>query len=216
MLIACQRPEATFVAGFRRWKELGRQVKKGERGIGILAPLLYRKTDDGQDVGEENQDRRVLRGFKVVHVFDVTQTEAEDLPRFPQITGEPGEKTGRLEALIRSRGIELEYAPIPRGAGMSEGGKITVLPDLEPAERVAVLAHELVHELLHRTERGAEVAKTIRETEAEAVAFAVCRAAGLETGTRSSDYIQLHSRPGCVGSWPQRDRRARLVRGLSQ
>ncbi len=102
--------------------------------------------------------------------------------------------SGRLEELIRTQGIELEYRDIPSGAlGTSAGGKITVLPDLHPAERFAVLAHELAHEILHCTERRAETTRTIRETEAEAVAFAVCRAAGLDTGTRSSDYIQLYS-----------------------
>jgi Zn-dependent peptidase ImmA (M78 family) len=66
-------------------------------------------------------------------------------------------------------------------------------PDLPPAEEFAVLAHELAHELLHRGERRKETSKTIRETEAEAVAFVVCQAVGLETTTRSSDYIQLYS-----------------------
>jgi antirestriction protein ArdC len=145
MLIALQSPGARFVAGFRRWKQLGRQVKKGERGIGILAPLVYRNDNDGEEPGDNNQDRRVLRGFKVVHVFDVSQTEGEELPELARITGDPGEKTARLEALIRSHGIELEYAPIPRGRGMSEGGKITLVPDLEPAERFAILAHEVAH-----------------------------------------------------------------------
>ena len=76
---------------------------------------------------------------------------------------------------------------------LGTGGKITVLPDLEPALRFSVLAHEVAHELLHRTERREETTQTVRETEAEAVAYVVSRAAGLHCGTRSADYIQLYS-----------------------
>ena len=74
---------------------------------------------------------------------------------------------------------------------MSSGGKITLLPDLTPAETFAVLVHEAAHELLHRGDRRKETTHTVRETEAEAVAFVVCSAIGLDTNTSSSDYIQL-------------------------
>ena len=88
LLIAVQRPDATRVAGFRAWKALGRHVVKGEKGIAILAPCLYRASDPGG--GEVNRAtsgeglatapedaQRQLRGFRVVHVFDVAQTEGE-------------------------------------------------------------------------------------------------------------------------------------------
>ena len=75
---------------------------------------------------------------------------------------------------------------------MSSGGKITLLPDLTPAETLATLAHEIGHELLHRGERRTQTTHTIRETEAEAVAFVVCSAIGLDTNTSSADYVQLH------------------------
>ncbi len=74
--------------------------------------------------------------------------------------------------------------------GVSRGGRISIRPDLEPAVAFSVLAHELAHELLHRGE-DRPASKTVRETEAEAVAFVVCQAIGLETGTAASDYIQL-------------------------
>src|SRR5437879_4829670 len=76
---------------------------------------------------------------------------------------------------------------------MSSGGKITLLPDLAPAEHFAVLVHEVAHELLHRGDRQKETTHTVRETEAEAVAFVVCSGVGLDTNTSSSDYIQLHA-----------------------
>ena len=197
MLIAMQRPEATLVAGFRRWKKLGRYVRKGEQGIAILAPLVYRakvSEENGDDVQEEKLKRLTsVCGFRVVYVFDVSQTDGDALPEFAAITGDPGEKLSRLEEIVRAKGIELSYAPIPGGAeGLSEGGKITVVPTLGPAETFSVLAHEAAHELLHRTARRKETTKTVRETEAEAVAYVVCRASGLDCSTRCSDYIQLY------------------------
>lgn len=198
LLIAIQRPEATHVAGFNRWKDLGRFVKKGEKGIAILAPLVYRKQQDEANLNQQSQDdcdnAQVLRGFKVVHVFDVAQTEGQELPRFASPNGEPGEKLWQLEALIRNQGIALTYDVIPGGAdGVSRGGDIIVRPGLSPAKTFSVLVHELAHERLHKGERKKEVGKTVKETEAEAVAFVVCKAIGLDPGSSSSDYIQLYS-----------------------
>jgi len=75
---------------------------------------------------------------------------------------------------------------------MSEGGKITLLPGQQSAEEFATLAHETAHELMHRDERRCSTSKRIRETEAEAVAFVVCSAIGLETGSAAQDYIGLY------------------------
>ena len=187
MLILCQFPEATHVAGFSKWKKLGRHVTKGESGIGILAPLTYKTTDD------DGEEARTIRGFKVVHVFDVTQTEGEDLPDLATVTGDSGDNVQRIEQVIRDQNIELCYEPLPRGAlGQSSDGTITVVPELEEAERFAILVHEYAHELLHKGERRQETTKKIRETEAEAVAFVVCRALGLDSHERSSDYIALY------------------------
>ena len=89
-------------------------------------------------------------------------------------------------------GITLEYSTdIAPAKGMSHGGKITLLPDLSPAEAFSTLAHEVAHEKLHRTERRAATTRTIRETEAEAVAFVVCQAVGLDGAEASTSYIQL-------------------------
>jgi antirestriction protein ArdC len=195
LLIALQKPDATLVAGFRRWKELKRYVKKGEKGIAILAPLVSRRRAEETADGEEAEapPARALRGFKAVHVFDVSQTEGQELPEFATVKGEPGEKLERLEAIVRAQGIELVYEEIPGGAlGLSQGGKIAVLPTLPKAETFSVLVHELAHELLHRGDRRQETTKTLRETEAEATAYVVCRASGLDCSTKSSDYVQLY------------------------
>src|SRR5436853_6691263 len=77
LLILRQRPDATRVAGYRTWQQLGRQVRRGERGIAVLAPCTYlRPADDDHN----DESRRILRGFKVAHVFDISQTDGDPLP----------------------------------------------------------------------------------------------------------------------------------------
>ena len=80
ILIAMQCPQAQMVQGFRAWKKLGRSVIKGEKGIGIIAPMIGRKKDEeGQ---ADDSTGKTIFGFKVVHVFDVSQTEGDELPEF--------------------------------------------------------------------------------------------------------------------------------------
>ena len=191
LLIAFQMPNASRVAGFRRWLKLGRHVRKGEKGIGILAPLAYRKSQETDDQDDDSQ--ALIRGFKVVHVFDVSQTEGEELPQLASLHGDPGEYLPRLECLIRDSGIRLTDEPLPTGTkGVSRKGEIAIAQGLPQAERFAVLAHELSHEWMHDGEHRRQMTRTVRETEAEAVAFVVCRAFGFDCSTRSSDYIQLY------------------------
>jgi antirestriction protein ArdC len=194
MMIALQCPQATHVAGYTTWQKLGRHVKQGERGIAILAPMLHRLKIKGEDAEEEARTAQVVRGFKVVHVFDVSQTDGTPLPEFAKISGDPGIRLAQLHQLVADEGIRLEYDRLPGGVlGRSLGGEITLVPGLQPAEEFSVLVHELAHELLHRGERRQQTNKTVRETEAEAVSFVVSRAIGLDCSTRSSDYIQLYA-----------------------
>jgi antirestriction protein ArdC len=191
LLIYSQRPEASHVAGFHAWLKLRRFVRKGEKGIVILAPMVgKKKTDD--TLTEDEQTR--LFGFRAAHVFDVSQTDGEPLPEFPAIKGDPQGYTGWLKEFVANQSIVLEYdGRIAPARGMSSGGRITLLPDLPAAEHFAVLVHEVAHELLHRGDRRKETSHAVRETEAEAVAFVVCHAIGLDTNTSSTDYIQLHA-----------------------
>ena len=191
LLIYSQRPDATQVAGFHAWLKLGRCVRKGEKGIAILAPMVgHKKSDD--DLSEDERTR--LFGFRAAHVFDVSQTDGEALPVFATVHGDPLDYTDRLRQFVGAQGIALQYdARIAPARGMSSGGKITLLPDLPPGESFSVLAHEVAHELLHRGDRRHQTTHAIRETEAEAVAFVVSSAVGLDTNTASADYIQLHS-----------------------
>jgi antirestriction protein ArdC len=189
LLILSQKPDATRIAGFNAWKRFNRFVKKGEKGIVIIAPMLIKPKEEE---ARQDEERSILR-FKAVYVFDVSQTDGDPLPEFARVGGNPNGHTDRLKALIAAKNITLEYADsLGMANGVSSGGRIRILSSLSPAEEFSVLTHELAHELLHHGERRSETTKVIRETEAEAVAFVVCQAIGLQTGTAASDYIQLY------------------------
>jgi len=189
-LIVRQRPDARRVAGFQTWRKLGRYVRKGEKGIAIIAPLVRRKSDEES---EPTDDERVIAGFKVAHIFSEEQTDGEPLPELGTVTGDPGYYLSRLEESVRKDGIELRYSDeIAPARGMAEKGKITLLPEQTPAETFTTLVHEVAHHDMHFAERRSETNKRIRETEAESVAYVVCSAIGLETGTAARDYVGLY------------------------
>jgi hypothetical protein len=192
--IAHACPEATHVAGIRTWNELGRFVKKGQKGIPILAPMISTKRkqrDEPQESGEKQAP--LLIGFRRVFVFDILQTDGADLPQPAKVSGEVGKHLDGLIDFVQRQGIELEYNErIAPAQGVSYGGRIALLPGLSKAETFATLVHEAGHELLHRAERRTMTTKTVRETEAEAIAFIISRAVGLNTSSASADYIALY------------------------
>ena len=193
--IARQRPDATRVAGFGAWKELGRFVKRGEKGIQILAPVVgYRRKRDDAEQEADTKPQPVLMGFRAVFVFDYAQTEGADLPELNhRISGDVGSNRDSLVAFLAQQDIKLEFnEKIAPALGVSYGGRIALLPGQSKAEEFVTLVHETAHELLHKAERRTFTTATVRETEAEAVAFIVGQAVGLEMGTASSDYIQLY------------------------
>jgi hypothetical protein len=193
--IARQMPTATRVAGFWTWKNLGRSVNAGAKGIRILAPIVgvRRKKDEEAQKDITKQNTRTLLGFRNAYVFDVSQTNGVDLPEMHEISGDPGENVDRLAAFLKGQGIQLVYNPkIAPALGISYGGRIAILPGQSKAEEFSTLVHETAHEMLHKAERRTATTKTVRETEAEAVAFVVGKAVGLVTGNASADYIHLY------------------------
>jgi antirestriction protein ArdC len=189
LLIARQKPQATRVAGYRAWLRMKRHVKKGEKGIVILAPIVVRKKETETSEDEETR----LFGFRSAYVFDISQTDGEALPEFARVQGDPGHYTERLFCFADKKGIAVEFSTdIGTASGISTGGKILLKPELPAAETFAVLVHELAHERLHHGHRRKQTSKCVRETEAEAVAFVVTHAVGLETNTAAADYIQLY------------------------
>jgi N-terminal domain of anti-restriction factor ArdC len=207
-LIASQCPTATRVAGFQMWRTMGRFVRKGEKGIAILAPIVGRR-----DAEPEGEHARTVVGFRAAYVFDVVQTDGAPLPEPCEASGDPGVKTAALKASIVERGIAIESVDDLDGAlGTSSGGRIHLLNGLSPATEFTTLVHEYAHELLHRAD-DRPTSRDARELEAEAVAFVVGGVVGLNTSDASRDYIHLYrgDRAGLASSLDRIQRAASTI-----
>jgi antirestriction protein ArdC len=191
ILIMSARPFATMVAGFQTWRELGRYVRKGEHGIAILAPVLVQVGKVAEEAGPtENEPRHLmLRGFKTVYVFDISQTEGDPLPEPPNWKDpeKDEELHARLLAFARARGITVKIGELGLDVqGLSRGGSI----ELAPEAGTKTLIHELAHEIMHHRP-DAPKERAPRELEAESVAYVVGKHFGLE-GAGSPNYVALH------------------------
>ena len=202
LLIYLQRPEATYVAGFRRWADLNRWVRKGERGIAILAPVRYKRTVEDEH-GEE-QNVNVLKGFRVTHVFDISQTDGEPLADLdavkPQLL-DGAAPDGLWDALV-VQCSDVGYDVVREQRGSANGycdfgaKHIGVRPDVSDAQAVKTLVHELAHAMLHNDDVPRP--RTIQETEVESVAYIVLNSLGLASDDYSFPYVARWS-DGDVG-----------------
>src|SRR5882762_6213911 len=182
------------------WNKLGRIVNEGEKGIMILAPILRKDREEprttpnpGDSLAKKDDALRVV-GFRTAFVYDIEQTHGKPLPEFAKTTGDPREFAEKLKELVAKQGISLEYdKSIAPAYGVSYGGKIRLVPGMQPAEEFSVLAHELAHEMLHHGKDEPRLPKVVRETQAEAVAYVVSRGVGLETNSAAADYIALYA-----------------------
>jgi hypothetical protein len=192
LLIQHQCPHATHVAGFRTWQTLGRQIIKGSKGIMIFAPVFYKKAANSSTADDEAEE--VIRSFRTVYVFDISQTQGKPLPDLGRVRGDAGTHLERLCKFVSSRGIVLEYGPMPDGIeGMSSKEGIKIGSNMALAQEFSVIVHEYAHQKLHLCSPEMMcTSKKVLETEAEAVAFVVCEAIGLDTNTSSADYIHLY------------------------
>ena len=190
LLIASQRPDATRVAGFKTWQKMKRQVRKGERGIMIFAPCRFKREVENGD-GETDTVEGLF--FRVVHVFDVAQTDGESLPTVdvPTVDIVADELLGKLARVAESRSIGVSFAKIDGGAfGASKQGSIEVSNEHTIGQQAKTLAHELAHEALHWDVKG-PITRNIAELEAESVAYVVCTHFGLDVEVRASRYIAI-------------------------
>ena len=211
VLISSQRPDATLVAGYHSWKtKFGRQVKKGEKGIRIVAPMPSKETREiiQRDPGtheilrEENGDpvkkmEVTLPRFKVITVFDVSQTEGKELPTagVTMLQGGVRNFTDMMEALRRISPVPIGFEAIP---GQANGyyhnieKRIAIKEGMSEAQTIKTAIHEVTHAILHNKERlqqeGSKDPHT-KEVEAESVAFTVSQAYGLDTSDYSFPYI---------------------------
>ncbi|MGC8628132.1 MAG: ArdC-like ssDNA-binding domain-containing protein [Acidimicrobiales bacterium] len=188
LLIAAQCREATQVAGFNTWRKMKRFVRKGEKAIWVLAPMVYKESNSEE--GESERAVCVVRGFKFVPVFDVTQTDGEDIPEIcSRLDGDdPAEHYATLLRVARSIGFTVEdheFAGSTNGDCCHRQHLIRVESRNTPAQRVKTLAHELAHALLH--ERFDSRAQA--ELEAESTAYVVCQALGVDSGGYSFGYV---------------------------
>lgn len=215
ILIMLQKPEATRVAGFNTWKDLGRFVKKGEKGIAILAPVMPPKAkatcpgcgtevsrtakfcpECGHGLGSGTElELEQPRFFRVVYVFDLAQTEGDPLPEFevPVLTGEVNEElfAGLLE-LMKSRGIRVSFEPRPHQdpgiKGQYSHGEIWVRPEEPRAQQLKTLVHEIAH---YYSEGVFRIPRQDAETIAESAAYVIGAHYGFDTGVRSFPYVAL-------------------------
>ena len=208
LLILLQAPQATRIAGFRRWQSLGRQVRKGEKGIAILAPCLYRptKTDtageehststtdnsDGETTGPRSAGQ--LRGMRVAHVFDLSQTDGEPLPELTPVplTGPaPAAMWAALAEQVGAHGYRIERGDCRGANGYTDPAArlVRVRADVEKGMAARVLAHELAHIECGHCEHGGYSCRGRCEVEAESVAWLISAHFGLDTGAYTLPYV---------------------------
>ena len=174
ILIKMQKPDATYVAGYRQWqKKFNRNVKNGEEGIAILAPFTYKKKINDEEDEEESTVTKTY--FRPVYVFDISQTDGPPVPKLDiSIENEYKRLLKPLCEYTEKQGIKLEFKKLSEShKGYSKRGKIVINTKANQTEKAAVLVHEIGHELLHDKEKRVELSKEIKEMEAEAVAFVV-------------------------------------------
>lgn len=191
LLIWSYKPDATFVAGFKKWQKMGRKIKKGEHGIPIFAPIKIKVEkqetqqelegwEDVQSDENDEQEKEIIK-YRVVYVWDVSQTEGKPLPETPDTLSGTGDKELKryLEKLCSSLGIETQYSELTgTKKGISTMGNIVVDSDLDDASQSAVLLHEIAHELMHNKYDRLNLDRKTLEIEAEAVAYTVLTALG--------------------------------------
>lgn len=185
-LILKQYPEACLIAGFKKWQnDFKRSVKKGEKGIKIIAPLVYKDKDK---VNEEN----IVKGFKVISVFDYSQTAGEDLnPIIPKLlNGEVENYSEIIEILKKFSPFEISYDKLPNdtnGYCNCKDKKIVISDNLSEQQNIKTILHEISHAILHKKvdKKNIETA----EIQAESIAYTVCRYLNLDASDFSFSYI---------------------------
>lgn len=189
LLIHSQRPDATMVAGFNKWKQAGRQVKKGEKGIMILAPLTRKREND------QGEEERFVSGFRTAYVFDVSQTEGKEIPITPPPTILSGEDDAAnaakelFRAYINKRGWKLREEAFTNGALGSwqpDTRTITIDPGLPALQYAKTVAHEIAH---GAAEHSTQDDRATAELEAETTAYLVMLTLGLDTGDYTFSYL---------------------------
>jgi len=227
LLISMQKPDATHVAGFNKWRDgFSRFVKKGEKGIKIIAPTPYKIKEEREkldpqtktpllDAGGKVQTEEVeiqIPMFRVVSVFDVSQTEGEPLPTLASnLTGNVEQFEVFIEAIKRTAPVPIAFEPMASntdGYYHTEDKRIAIREGMSEVQTVSAAIHEVAHSLLHSREMAQELQaqqgentkpikpkdRNTEEVEAESISFAVCSYYGIQTAENSLGYIATWSK----------------------
>lgn len=215
ILIAMQKPEATLVAGYTAWqRNFGRQVSRNEKAIKILAPAPYKKKQEREKIDpvtgeilmnpdgsmQKEVQEILMPAFKVVNVFDVSQTEGRDLPSIgvDELTGEVAQFDLFYKALEKSTPVPISYENIVSGAKgyfSPAENRIALKSDMSQVQTVKTLIHEMAHQRLHAIDprkpdpEQPRLTRNAKEVEAESVAFTICEHFGIDTSDYSFAYI---------------------------
>lgn len=200
LLILIQRANATHVEGFKTWQKLGRQVRKGEKGIAILAPRkkwIEKENDEGR-----LERRLIVTGFSVVHVFDISQTDGPALatpaPMPTLLEGQaPEGLRGKLRIYCVLKGFDVQFPDKwdndANGYTDFVAKKVAIRPGMSAAQQCKTLAHELGHILVHDGTEYAMGHRGRAEVEAESIAFIICGSQGMNTDDYSLPYVTTWS-----------------------
>lgn len=215
ILIMLQKPDATMCQSFTGWKDMNRFVRKGEKGIRILAPSPYKmqkeqdKTDpsgkpimdkDGEPVKETVEI--TVNAFKPVSTFDVSQTEGDPIPTLgtTELTGSVEGYNALFDAIKEVVPVPITFEDIPSGAKgyfHLEENRIAIQEGMSEAQTVKTAIHEAAHQALHSKDAmdasGDKKSKNQKETEAESVAYVVCQHYGIDTSDYSFAYVATWS-----------------------
>lgn len=218
VLIHMQKPDATLVAGFNKWKnQFGRNVIKGEHGIKIIAPTPFKKKIEQEKLDPDMQlpmldaDGKIITEektiqipmYKPVTVFDVSQTEGKPLPQLAHdLSGNVENYDVFMEALRRSSPVPISVEVM--GGGMDgyfdlEHQDIAIRKGMSEVQTVSAVIHEMAHALLHNRTKDAEektpeLSRSTEEVQAESISYAVCAYYGIATGDNSFGYIASWSK----------------------
>ena len=221
-LIHLQRPDATLVAGYNRWRDkFSRHVLRGEKGITIIAPTPYKKKieqekldpdtklpildADGKVITEEKEIEIPM--FRPVKVFDYAQTDGKPLPErvaspVANLTGSVENYEAFMEALRRSSPVPVEVKPMSAdmdGYFSPKSQSITLREGMSEVQTVSAAVHEIAHAKLHnyglqQPEAHKHKSRNTEEVEAESISFMVCAYFGIETGANSFGYVATWSK----------------------
>lgn len=198
LLIHLQRPDSSLVAGYVAWqKQFERKVKRGEKGITIIAPSPYKQEREvEQEDGSLKKEEVIVQAYRPITVFDVSQTEGKELPSLgvKELSGDVEKYQDIFQAIHHISPVPITVEPINTGAKgffspLEE--RIAIKEGMEEAQTVKTGIHELAHSILHSKGQMKDAPKDSRtkEVEAESIAYVVCQHFGIDTSDYSFGYI---------------------------